>query len=239
MTSRFAGFCTKCRQQYEAGTEITRDQQSGKWVHQSCPQAAPVVESAPVAKLSTDEIGVYVLADESIVQTKASKQNAGRVYAKRWTHIGGVRLTDAGERVNAEYVYEAGLGQVLAGQLANGSAHKMTADEAHAFSLKYGVCARCARQLKDATSVSLALGPICRGYFGIELENSRRARARQEANVAAQVVEEDPGNRAERLLAEKEYAEDRAALEADRAIERQISDWSELQLVGEDEDYAF
>ena len=41
----------------------------------------------------------------------------------------------------------------------------MTLEAALAFTIKYGVCARCGRWLKAAENVERGIGPVCILYF--------------------------------------------------------------------------
>jgi hypothetical protein len=107
-----------------------------------------------------DEIGVYVMADGSLWQVKPNKAKT-RTYAKVWVDINGERLTLAGTRVRGEWDYQPGM---LATVLKEG--RKMTLEEAKAFTLLYGQCARCGRRLKAAQSVEQGIGPVCIRYFG-------------------------------------------------------------------------
>lgn len=135
-------------------TQDARDEARGREILNAGP------ETAQPAHIAVEEQGVYVMADGAIVKVQANREKT-RTYAKRLVEIGGVRLTEAGERVNAEYQYEAGLVDQVARE-----GRKMTLDEAKAFILRYGFCARCSRQLKDATSVLRGIGPVCVTYFG-------------------------------------------------------------------------
>ena len=120
--------------------------------------AAPA--AAPRKALTVEDAGVYVLPNGDIVKVQANRAKTN-TYAKRWVVINGERLTEADTRARGEYVYEAGLiGQVAA------EGRKMTLEEAKAFIIRYGICARCSRQLKAAESVERGIGPICIGYFG-------------------------------------------------------------------------
>lgn len=114
---------------------------------------------APVARLSIEDAGVYVMPDGAIVKVKANQAKT-RTYAMRWTEMRVNRLNGEDDTVHGEYVYEAGLVQQVAEQ-----GRKMSLDEAKAFVLRYGQCARCNRHLKDAKSVEQGIGPVCIKYF--------------------------------------------------------------------------
>ena len=115
--------------------------------------------SKPVARLAVEEAGVYVMPNGDIVKVQANSDKS-RTYAKRWVVINGERLNENDDHVRGEYVYEQGLVQQVA-QFGR----KMTLDEAKAFILRYGQCARCSRKLKAALSVERGIGPICVRYF--------------------------------------------------------------------------
>lgn len=100
------------------------------------------------------------MPDGMIVKVKANKSKSG-TYAMRWHEINGERLTEAGMRKRGEYEYVFGLVALVA-QVGR----KMTLEEAQEFILKYGVCARCGRELKAADSVERGIGPVCIQYFG-------------------------------------------------------------------------
>jgi len=141
--------------------------------------------SKPRPQISVDEAGVYVLSNGDIVKVQANREKT-RTYAKRLVEIGGVRLTEAGERVNAEYQYEPGLIQQVAAQ-----GRKMTLEEAKTFILRYGFCARCARQLKDATSVERGIGPVCIQYFSEGTTAAELTAAAPAAEAPARMVPAD------------------------------------------------
>jgi hypothetical protein len=140
---------------YVSGTD--RDDRSWEaWVAHLAAQTptAPEPQRIPV-----DQVGVYVLPDGAIVKVQPNQEKT-RTYAKHWTVISGTRLTEADTREHGEYVYEPGLVDEVAR-----TGRKMTLDEAKAFILRYGQCARCGRGLKDATSVERGIGPVCVKYF--------------------------------------------------------------------------
>lgn len=104
------------------------------------------------------EPGVYVL-DGTVLKVQANRAKTG-VYALRWVEIRGERMVDHDEsRVHGEWRYEAGLIRAIRPE------HRMTLDEAKAFILRYGQCARCGRHLKAADSVERGIGPVCVKYF--------------------------------------------------------------------------
>jgi uncharacterized protein DUF6011 len=173
ITAKFASTCPRCRTPIEAGDKV--DWERGqKATHVNCPPhgsgcacaSCDRREPTPQAPhLDVEDQGVYVLADERIVKIQANRDKT-RVYPKLWREISGQRLTEADTRVRGEYEYlddwqerKALLDAVQA------TGHRMSLDEARAFILRYGICARCGRGLKDASSVERGLGPICVQYF--------------------------------------------------------------------------
>ena len=158
ITSKFNSKCPNCQGFIEAGEKVEWTPGS-KATHIVCKTVeAP---AAPLAqRIAVEDAGVYVMPDGSVVKVQASKTNKDRTYAKRWVVIGGERLNENDARVHGEYEYEAGLVQQVA-QFGR----KMTLDEAKAFILRYGQCARCSRKLVAAKSVEQGIGPVCVQYF--------------------------------------------------------------------------
>lgn len=120
-------------------------------------EARPAV--APVARLAIEDAGVYVLPDGAVVKVQANKEKT-RTYAKRWTPSRQDRLMEAGQHEHGEYVFEAGLVDVVAR-----TGRKMTLEEAKAHSIRYAQCVRCGRKLTDGKSVEQGMGPVCVRYF--------------------------------------------------------------------------
>lgn len=172
MVARFDSVCTRCRLPIVGGADAILYTKGQPAVHAECPSdhgiEAPEVEAvavapvAPVARLTIEDAGVYKLADGAIVKVQANREKT-RVYAKRLTeHKGIERATEgeAGERVHAEYVFEAGL---IAQVEREGV--KLTLEEAKALTIRYGFCIRCGRHLKAAQSVEQGMGPVCIRFF--------------------------------------------------------------------------
>lgn len=163
MLSRFDGECAGCGGKIVKGTEITWGRAQGARHFPICPEQSEPVEPKPEqtapARIAVEDQGVYVLPDGTICKVQANRQKT-RTYAKRWTVIGGARLAENGEHVHGEYAYEAGLVSIVAE-----SGRKMSYEEAAAFVLRYGQCARCGRRLKAADSVERGIGPVCVNYF--------------------------------------------------------------------------
>ena len=127
------------------------------------PAPAPAAQSpAPVAeivRLEVEDAGVYVLPDGTIVKVQANKEKT-RVYAKKWIVISGERLTEADTREHGEYEYAPGLLPQVEREGV-----RMTLEQAKAFTLRFGICARCGRHLKAAESVERGIGPVCWKWF--------------------------------------------------------------------------
>jgi Family of unknown function (DUF6011) len=126
----------------------------------------PRPADAPAWELETPaglEPGIYVEhgepGDAPVIYKVTKSRGTERLYATRLVEIGGTRLTEAGEHVRFEYQYEKGLIYRLS------PAMRMTREEARHFGLRYGVCLRCGRFLKDATSVERAIGPVCWKWY--------------------------------------------------------------------------
>lgn len=159
--SKFDGWCVRCHSQFHAGDPIIwspgqKPQHSDLNVCDALKQSQPV--KAPVARIAVEDSGVYVLPDGSIVKVQANKAKT-KTYALRW-HESPQRALEVGGRVRGDYEYEQGLVQKVAAE-----GRKMTLEEAKAFIVKYGQCARCSRHLKAAESVERGIGPVCYQYF--------------------------------------------------------------------------
>jgi hypothetical protein len=99
--------------------------------------------------------GIYRNEAGEIFKVQASRDNSGKVYAKKLQPIGGRRLTELDEIVKWEFVYAMGAIRTLT------AANRLTLEEAKQFGIKYGVCIVCGRLLSDATSVANGIGPVC------------------------------------------------------------------------------
>jgi uncharacterized protein DUF6011 len=163
INARFESTCPLCGNRIAIGDQVNWER-GQKATHLQCPPRR--IHSAPSAPaLEVEDQGVYVLPDGRIVKIQANRDKT-RVYPKLWREISGQRLTEADTRVRGEYLYSddyQARRDLLAEVQASG--HRMTLDEAKAFILRYGICARCGRGLKDATSVERGLGPVCKRYF--------------------------------------------------------------------------
>jgi hypothetical protein len=104
--------------------------------------------------------GVYRL-DGQVYIVKPNREKT-RLYAKRLVELGaaqGDRLNVAGDHVRIEFEYAPGIVRSLT------PAHRMSADEGKALTLRYGRCICCGRALKVAESVERGIGPVCIKYF--------------------------------------------------------------------------
>ena len=156
ITTAFSSKCRNCGQTMPEGSEIMWERGFGSW-HIVCP---PKPEQVVPATISVDEIGVYVMPDGSIVKVQPNKEKT-RTYAKLWiSDVTGERLTLSDQKVKGRYEFVGGLvGQVAA------TGRRMSLEEAKAFILLFGQCARCARKLSAAKSVETGIGPVCIKYF--------------------------------------------------------------------------
>jgi Family of unknown function (DUF6011) len=90
-----------------------------------------------------------------IVQLNRDKT---RLYTKRLVEIGGRRLNANDEVVKIDFEYAPGMLSRLR------PAERMTWEEAKPFIIRYGMCL-FGHPLKDAKSVELGIGPVCRKMF--------------------------------------------------------------------------
>lgn len=157
-SNRFAGRCQTCHHDVAEGAGRI-ERVDGRWIvlhlDGTCPEVA-----APAAPESTAvEPGVYVV-DGDIVKVQANKAKTA-TYALRWIVINGERLLDSDgiSRVHGEWEYEAGLVRKVRPD------QRMSVEQAKAFVLRYGRCARCSRKLKAADSVERGIGPVCMKWF--------------------------------------------------------------------------
>jgi hypothetical protein len=166
MVARFAGKCSHCAQPIATGEPIvwlhgqfTRHARCHRAALTGAPAVQPELPVTERPRVALEDAGVYVLPDGTICKVQANKEKT-RTYAKRWTPINGERLMETGAHKHGEYVYEPGLVEQVARE-----GRKMTLEEAKAFIVLYGRCARCGRALKAAESVERGIGPICYKWF--------------------------------------------------------------------------
>jgi hypothetical protein len=108
---------------------------------------------------ATLEPGMYQIGDD-IFKVQATRQDKTRLYAKRLVVVNGDRLNDATEAIE-HFDFEYAPGAIKALTISN----RMDEATARAFGIRYGICCCCGKRLKDAKSVSLGIGPVCRKYF--------------------------------------------------------------------------
>lgn len=108
--------------------------------------------TAPIAP------GMYVDAQGVIFRVQKAR-GSENLYAKMLVPSTGPRLSEADEVVTWEFEYAPGAMRLLKDMV------RMTEEQAKAFGIQYGICCVCAKGLKDATSVALGIGPVCRKQF--------------------------------------------------------------------------
>jgi hypothetical protein len=103
------------------------------------------------------EAGIYETPDGKIYQVKWNKTKTN-LYAKvlDMTVTEAIRLTAAGTKIKATYVYEAGAIHKI------DAAWKITGPRAEELSIVFTSCIVCGRTLKQADSVKAGIGPVCR-----------------------------------------------------------------------------
>lgn len=124
-------------------------------------EAAKAKTTAPTQDRSIDpglDVGVYETTD-GIFMVRPTKDKK-RLYAKRMVEINAQRATEAGERVQIEFVYDAGAIYKLT------PADKMDLEKAKELTIRYGRCMVCGIKLQAAESVERGIGPVCIKTFG-------------------------------------------------------------------------
>jgi hypothetical protein len=98
--------------------------------------------------------GVYEKDGEVYVVRKSKD---GRLYAMQLMplHNGSARLTEAGTKVNFDYVYTPGAMRVLS------ISDRMPLERAQELTIQHRRCLVCGRRLKAADSVARGIGPVC------------------------------------------------------------------------------
>jgi len=108
------------------------------------------------------------------------------VYAKQLVEIGGERLRVAdGAHVNIDFEYAPGMVARLRPD------ERMTWEQARPFVIRYGMCL-FGHPLRDATSVELGIGPVCRRMFP-DLVNPSAPVVRPDPAVSAALAALLPG----------------------------------------------
>jgi hypothetical protein len=148
--SKFHGSCRKCGGHIAVGEECEWERGEGISHVGACPQREPRNETVSV------KMGVF-RKDGKIFVVKPNKEKT-RFYAKEIV-ASPPRMTEAGEVVDFETVYRAGMIYNLT------EADRWPLKEAQQFLTQYARCIVCGRHLKAAKSVAGAIGPICAGYF--------------------------------------------------------------------------
>lgn len=119
--------------------------------------ANPAAAAVPATKFDSQTlpIGIYELKGK-IYKIKLNKDKTRR-YAMELTYdVGEIeRLTAAGGRIKAEYVYAKGVIYSLRPE------HRITGERAEQLMIVFENCIVCGRHLKAAESVERAIGPVC------------------------------------------------------------------------------
>lgn len=160
ITAKFSSFCPRCHQRIEAGERVEWNP-GEKARHASCTPAPVIVEQ----RIAVEDAGVYVLPDGTIIKMQSNKAKTA-TYPLRWKIITGERLSEADTHEHGEYEYleDYGSRHALLNAVTS-TGRKMSLDEARTFILRFGICARCSRQLKAAKSVERGIGPYCLKFF--------------------------------------------------------------------------
>lgn len=106
----------------------------------------------------TVDPGVYELPSGEIYVVKANQEGT-RCYAKRLIETSSPRLTDNGQLVTFDFVYERGAIWKIKPE------NRMHIDRAKDLMIRYARCIVCGRHLKVAESVERGIGPVCIKYF--------------------------------------------------------------------------
>lgn len=167
--SRYDGWCSTCHGKFSAGDPIlwepgVKPKHTDVEVCKANLRSQLAKPQAPVAKISVEDSGVYVLPNGDIIKVKVNQAKTS-TYPLRWVES-PLRALEAGGRVRGDYQYEDDYAKrrALVSELV-ATGRKMTLDEAKAFIVKYGQCARCSRHLVAAESVERGIGPVCVKYF--------------------------------------------------------------------------
>lgn len=157
MMSKFPGTCRNCQEQFPAGTEILWSRDEGARHYYPCNSVVSAPKPAPELLVP----GVYETAAGQIYVVKPTREDKSRLYAKRLQELNGdYRTTEAGSRVDFEFVYERGA--IFNIKLAD----RMPLERAKELITLYGRCIACNRHLKAAKSVENGIGPVCIKNFG-------------------------------------------------------------------------
>lgn len=124
-------------------------------------QVAANAEALGVPRQGTPTVtepGVYE-KDEVVYVVKRNQDKTG-LYAKQIRELNSTRLTEAGTVVEIEFDYAPGAIYKL------DPSDKMPLERAKEFTIRYGRCIVCGRDLRKAESVERGIGPICIKSFG-------------------------------------------------------------------------
>lgn len=149
----YAAKCVRCGGRVAAEEGLLARTDTG-WAADhlgDCPEK-PLTVIAPVEQINRD--GIYRHPDGTIYKVQQARQGSGRLYAKRLVLD---EQPDGSHK--GRFVYAAGAVHNLR------PGWRLTLEAAAAFGRLYGVCAACAADLTDETSIARGLGPICAGKF--------------------------------------------------------------------------
>lgn len=164
MTSKYPGKCRKCMNPFPVGTEIQWSKETGA-EHVDCqyPTNFALMQEMARDQHEREQLvpGVYETPSGVIYVVKPTREDKTRLYAKRFQELNGDhRTTEAGGRVDFEFVYERGA--IYNIRLAD----RMPVERAKELITLYGRCINCSRHLKAAKSVEQGIGPVCIKSFG-------------------------------------------------------------------------
>jgi hypothetical protein len=132
--------------------------QSISWLQSLPIDSTPTATVADVKSVNSALTpGVYEV-DNHIYVVKPNRAKT-RLYAKRLIETHSERLTESGDKVKIEFVYESGAIFNIKPE------HRMDFERAKALTIRYGRCIVCGRGLKAGKSVEQGIGPVCRKLF--------------------------------------------------------------------------
>jgi hypothetical protein len=166
MTSKYPGTCIKCRNRFDAGTEILWSKETGAQHAAPCTSINNTKEEfkAQNQERTIDDIhalvpGVY--ETNGIIYVVKSNREKTRLYAKKLVEsYHNARLTESGSKADFEFEYDKGA--IFNIRLED----RMPIDRAKELITLYGRCIACGRFLKQAKSVENGIGPVCIKNFG-------------------------------------------------------------------------
>jgi hypothetical protein len=153
-TNRYAGPCVRCSQNVPAETGFLV-KANGKWAAEHngpCPEPTP--EQAYQAANAPVETGFYFLDGDIF---KVVRSGMGRLYAKILV-VTEPRTPYSAGKMGFLYAPDA-IRKLTVDEL-------LTAEQAAEFGHRMGFCGCCGRELENAISVELGIGPVCiRKYY--------------------------------------------------------------------------